>query len=317
MRADALLCRLRSAHAAAGVRSLSGALVALEFDLGGRTVRPLAAPPWDRPPELTGDKPPAPHLTVLGGEWPCVPFGRSTADPTKHGFGTDHHWRLDRADATSAALFIDYPREHPVARLERGIRLSEDAPRVDLSLTIHARRATTLPVGLHPILALPRSTGALRLRPAPHGRVRTAPAGLAPATSRLVADQDIGADGMALCQDGSRLCFWDQPGPQSEELILIRDCAGALRAENRAEQYHTSLTWDATALPHLLIWIANPGLARDPRLPGFRGLGAEPVASYFDRTPEGDAGVAITPDHPLTIRYAIECHPITPEEGET
>ena len=235
----------------------------------------------------------------------------------KHGFGTDHPWRRIAADATTALLTIDYPATHPVARLDRGIRLSQDAPRVDLSLTIHARRATTLPVGLHPILALPGATGALRLRPAPHGRVRTAPAGLAPATSRLVADQDIGADGLAICKDGSRLCLWDQPGPQSEELVLIRDCAGLLRAENRAEGYALDLAWDAAALPHLLIWIANPGLAQDPRLPGFRGLGAEPVAAYFDSTPEGAAGVAITPGHPLTIRYAIECHKITPEEVKT
>lgn len=317
MRADALLCRLRSARASAGVRSLSGALVALEFDLGHQTVLPLAAAPWGRPPERAGEDPPAPHLTVLGGEWPCVPFGQSAADPVKHGFGTDHPWRLIAADATSARLAIDYPEAHPVARLDRSIRLSDDAPRVDLSLTIHARRATTLPVGLHPVLALPAATGALRLCPAPHGRVRSAPAALAPATSRLMPDQEIGADGLALCQDGGRLCLWDQPGPPSEELILIRDCKGRLRAENRDEGYALELVWDAAALPHLLLWIANPGLAQDPRLPGFRGLGAEPVAAYFDSTPEGGEGVAITPGQPLTIRYAIECHPITPEEGET
>ncbi len=317
MQADALLCQLRSARASAAVRGLSGALVALEFDLGGRTVRPLADPPWDSPPDLTGDDPPAAHLTVLGGEWPCVPFGRSGADPVKHGFGTDHSWRLISADATTARLTIDYPGAHPVARLDRSIRLSEDAPRVDLSLTIHARRATTLPVGLHPILALPRAPGALRLCPAPHGTILTAPAGLAPATSRLVADQEIGPDGLALSQDGSHICLWDQPGPESEDLVLIRNCGGALRVENRERGYALHLVWDAAALPHLLLWIANPGLARDPRLAGFRGLGTEPVAAYFDSTPDGAGGVTLTPDHPLTICYAIECHPITPEEGET
>lgn len=120
-----------------------------------------------------------------------------------------------------------------------------------------------------------------------------------------------------MCKNGSRICLWDQPGPQSGELVPIRDCAGRLRAENRADGDALHLIWDAAALPHLLISIANPGLARDPRLPGFRGLGAEPVAAYLDSTPEGAAGVAITPDHPLTIRDAIECRKIGPEEGKT
>ncbi len=313
MVAEAILCRLRSAHGSAGVRGLSGALTDLEFDLGGRPVRPLAAPPWGARPHLAGD-PPAPHLTVLGGEWPCVPFGRSAADEVKHGFGTDSVWRLERSGATSAALSIDYPRDHPVERLERCITLSDDAPRVDLTLTIHARRATNLPVGLHPILALPRTAGALRLAPAPHGAIFTAPARLAPAGSRLVPDQRIGADGIAHRQDGGTLCLWHQPGPESEELVLIRDCGGVLEAENRDDGYTTRLTWDAATLPHLLLWVANPGLGQEPRLRGFRGLGAEPVAAYFDDTSGGIEGLAIAPDTPLTIRYAIECRPIRPEE---
>jgi hypothetical protein len=316
MRADAILCRLRSAHASAAVRGLSGALVDLAFTLGGRRVQPLAVPPWGAPPAFKGE-PPAAHLTVLGGEWPCVPFGRSTTDAVKHGFGTDNFWRLDRSDARSAALSIDYPGDRPVARLERSITLSDEMPRVDLTLTIHARRAAILPIGLHPILALPGVIGGLRLRPAPHGRILTAPAHLAPATSRLVPDQTIGADGLVAMKDGGIRCLWDQPGPESEELVLIRDCDGWLEAENRAELYITRLTWDAATLPHLLFWIANPGLGKEPRLSGFRGLGAEPVAAYFDATGEAAEGVAITPEQPLTIRYAIDCHPLRPEEDQT
>lgn len=316
MTADALLCRLTGRFGSAGLRSLSGALVELTFDLGGgRTCRPLAAPPWGPPPDLPGD-PPAPHLTVLGGEWPCVPFGRSSADPVKHGYGTDHHWQLVRHDATGARLAIDYPADHPVARLERTVALSDSAPRVELSLTVHARRPARVPMGLHPILALPASAGALRLRPGAHGSVRTAPAALAPAASRLQPDQEIGPDGIARLKPGDTICLWDQPGPEGEDLVLIRDCGGTLVAENRAEGFATRLTWDAAALPHLLLWIANPGLGQEPRLPGFRGLGVEPVAAFFDNTPDGPEGAALEPGRPLTIRYAIECSQISPEEGQ-
>jgi hypothetical protein len=316
MRADAVLCRLATATASAGVRGLSGALVDLEFDLGGRPFRPLAAPPWGAPPDFAAD-PPAVHLTVLGGEWPCVPFGKSVHDPVKHGHGTDSFWQLVASDNRSAHLAIDYPEAHAVAGLERTITLSDSLPRVDLTLTIHARRAARLPVGLHPILAFPATPGSLGITPAPHGAVTTARAARAPATSALAPDQEIAGDGMARLKDGGATCLWDQPGPSGEDLVFLRDCAGWVEAHDRDRGALTRIEWDATALPHLLLWIAGPGLSGEPRLKGFRGLGLEPVASYYDETPEGAEGLDLTPAAPVTIRYSIECRSISPKETVT
>lgn len=316
MRADAALCHLRSATASAVVRGLSGALVDLEFDLGGRPFRPLAAPPWDGVPGFASD-PPAAHLTVLGGEWPCVPFGKSAHDPVKHGHGTDSQWRLVAAKAASAHLAIDYPRAHAVARLERTITLSDSLPRVEMTLTIHARRAARMPVGLHPILAFPDRPGSLRIIPAPHGTITTARADRAPSTSALAPDQEIGADGMTKLKAGGDTCLWDQPGPAGEDLVFLRDCAGRAEALDRDRGTLTRIEWDAAALPHLLMWIANPGLSGEPRLKGFRGLGLEPVASYYDETPEGAEGLDLTPGAPVTIRYSIECRSISPKEAAT
>lgn len=314
MRSDTVLCRLRGATVSAGVRGLSGALVDLEFDLGGRPFRPLAAPPWDGVPAFDAD-PPAPHLTVLGGEWPCVPFGKNGADPVKHGFGTDNFWRLVAADDRQAHVAIDYPEDHAVARLERSVTLSPDAPRVDLTLRVHARRAARLPAGLHPILAFPETPGALRLSLAPHGEVTTARAARAPGTSALAPDQLISADGILRLKSGGTACLWHQPGPEGEDLAFIRDCAGWVEATDLDRGIATRISWDATALPHLLMWIANPGLSGEPRLKGFRGLGLEPVASYYDETPEGAEGLILGPEAPVTIRYSIECHPIRSEAG--
>ncbi|HQU67486.1 MAG TPA: hypothetical protein PLI43_04755 [Albidovulum sp.] len=310
MRADAVLCRLESASVSAGVRSLSGALVDLEFDLGGRTFRPLAAPPWDGVPQFA-DAPPAAHLTVIGGEWPCVPFGLSAHDPVKHGHGTDSFWQLVGSDRRSVHLAIDYPEGHAVARLERTIALSETLPRVDLTLTIHARRAVRMPVGLHPILAFPASPGGLRITPAPHGEATTARAARAPAASALAPDQTIAADGITMLKNGGTTCVWDQPGPAGEDLVFLRDCAGWVEAADTDRGIATRIEWDAATLPHLLMWIANPGLSGEPRLKGFRGIGLEPVASYYDETHEGAEGVNIAPEAPVTIRHAIECRRVS------
>ena len=307
--AHGTLCHLRSRFGRATLRALSGALVDLEFDVAGRVVRPLASAPWGVLPPMA-DPQPAAHLMALGGEWPCVPFGRSSADPVKHGHGTDADWHLVTAGSAQATLAIDYPTGHAVRRLERTVALSDDAPRVELSLTIHAARAATIPVGLHPILAFP-DHGTLRLTPAAHGTIRTAPASLAPANATLAPDQPIGPDGIARLRDGSTTCLWDQPGRQGEDLILVQNCPGGVEADDGTTL--TRLTWDAGALPHLLIWIANPGLGQEPRLKGFRGLGLEPVAAHFDATPEGE-GLPLSPDRPTTIRYAIDCQPSRAKE---
>lgn len=314
MKADAILCRLQGATVSAGVRGLSGALVELEFDLGGRPFRPLASPPWKGVPRFASP-PPAAHLTVLGGEWPCVPFGQSSHDPVKHGYGTDNHWQLVAADGRSAHLAIDYPEDHAVARLERTIALSDSLPRVDLTLTIHARRAARMPVGLHPILAFPATPGNLRITPAPHRAATTARAARAPSTSALAPDQEIGATGITRLKAGGSACLWDQPGPAGEDLVFLRDCEGWVEALDRDRGALTRIEWDAAALPHLLMWIANPGLSGEPRLKGFRGLGLEPVASYYDETPEGAEGLDLTPDAPVTVSYSITCHPISPNEA--
>lgn len=314
MAADAILCRLKSATASAAVRALSGALIDLELDLGGRNFRPLAAAPWAGVPVFAG-APPAAHLTVLGGEWPCVPFGNSSADPLKHGYGTDNDWRLVRSDETSAHLAIDYPEGHAVARLERTITLSDHLPRADLTLTIHARRAIRLPVGLHPNLAFPARPGGLRITVAPQGSITTARAARAPATSALAPDQFIAVDGIAKLRSGDNISVWHQPGPAGEDLVFLRDCGGWVEATDLDRGVTTRIEWDAAALPHLLMWIANPGLGSEPRLKGFRGLGLEPVASYYDETPEGAEGLDLDPAAPTTICYSIECLPTTPNEA--
>lgn len=88
--------RLEWDRGSAEVWALSAGLHHLELALpDGRRVRPLAEAPWHDEPGTTGDASLAAHLRHLGGDWACIPFGRSDADPVMHGYGTDHEWLFE------------------------------------------------------------------------------------------------------------------------------------------------------------------------------------------------------------------------------
>ena len=116
---------LKTAHCSAAVSPLGAILHDLTFTLpDGRKFAPLAEAEWSgrARPEDSPDL--SPHLAELGGEWPCVPFGTSPADPQHHGFCSNAVWRLDAADGGSARLSIDYPAGHDIAQVARSVRLS-------------------------------------------------------------------------------------------------------------------------------------------------------------------------------------------------
>ncbi len=52
-------------------------------------------------------------------------------------------------------LRLRYPEGDDIEYLTRRLTAVQDAPALDLELTIHARRPTRQPVGLHPIVRLP------------------------------------------------------------------------------------------------------------------------------------------------------------------
>ncbi len=130
---------------------------------------PFARAPW-ADDAAVDPKLPA-HLRYLGGEFVCLPFGIGGApegllpewaspswqriNPVPHGHSSNLTWDLMSADATHVALSLRYPWDDDIDFLTRCLTVVTDAPAVDLELTIHARRPTSQPVGLHPILRLP------------------------------------------------------------------------------------------------------------------------------------------------------------------
>jgi hypothetical protein len=321
--------RLRTPFVSAEITTTAAMLLDAAFRIGDREVRPLARAPWLGEPGL--DALPG-HLRVLAGDFVAVPFGASAAPagtapewvdvlPTQepalpHGPGADAEWTVVEQSADRVVLTLAYPQDDAVERLERTIRLRADAPVIEFELVIHARRAARIPVGLHPILALPAAPGALELEvgfaggytyPGPPwpGRGRTAPA-------RRFASL-AAAPGPSGPVDLSRLPF-DEP---VEDIVLLAGVSTPVRARNRELGVSVVVDWDRTILPAVMLWISDRALQETPWQGRYRGLGVEPIAAAFDFGEAASAGanpiaddghrtaVELGPDAPVRITSSI------------
>lgn len=311
---------LKTAHCSAAVSPLGAILHDLTFTLpDGRKFAPLAEAEWSgrARPEDSPDL--SPHLAELGGEWPCVPFGTSPADPQHHGFCSNAAWRLDAADGGSARLSIDYPAGHDIAQVARSIRLSPDSPSVTFGLEITAARDCCLPLGLHPIFRLPEGGAGVMLDWTGGQQATTLPKALAPLTLTPVPGAQITKGGPVACLDGTEFRFPAEFPRQREALVQIWDCEGEVALRYAEEAAGVRLTWAPEDLPHCLLWLANPG-GENPGLGQFTGLGVEPVSSLFDRgiAPFDDsvadraAGVALRAGEIWRTQYEISAFPLSP-----
>jgi galactose mutarotase-like enzyme len=267
------------------------------------------------------------HLRELGGDFVCLPFGRARAVPdapadwsrilTKdetgliHGPAADAEWSVDSATSHAITLSLPYNEPSPVARLTRSISARENAPALDMNLTIHARRAATVSVGLHPILRLPGKPGRLHLA-ADFAFGLTHPAQTPP----------------GIGQDFASLASVPRPGgvidmshvpltPRTDLNVQLCGMQSPLTATYMDEGAGLIIDWDRYLLPSLQIWHTDRGIGGVPWHNQYRGIGLEPVCAAFDlgdwaansANPIAARGVstalAITPDHPVAIRYSF------------
>lgn len=311
---------LTSSTCTARVIAAGAMLQDVVFAVGkGAGFRPFAPASWSEPARQ-GQVPDQPlHLTHLGGEWPCVPFGSSDADPEHHGFGSNHLWRCDHATSNAITLSIDYPDDHKVRRLIRCISVSENDPAITCSLTVEVREACGLPIGLHPIFRLP-ADGRVVLDVDGATNWAAIPDPYRPEGARISGG---GAAGL-IDAGGTAVTFVRDFTSYRAELVQAFDLPGRVGLIYPDDGVRVSLMWDAQKLPHCLFWLANP---HDfPGLGPFRGLGVEPVASWFDRgcTPKAEAGgtangtfgVELTPDAVWTLDYKITAEALGQNQGD-
>ncbi|WP_330628216.1 hypothetical protein RPE78_18025 (plasmid) [Thioclava litoralis] len=318
------------------VQSLGAMIRDLALTLpDGRLHRPLARAPWlDRP-----DHGQSGLMAGLSGEWPCVPFGAAGEpvaaqwqgaagiweDPLPHGTAAHLHWDLGLAPTPSGpstpmiTAEIALPAPHPVARLRRTLR-----PRgcgLEIGLEILPRRDGDLPIGLHPVLALPERRGAARIEIDGLSHVWTHPADPAADPSPVrPARRAAGLAALPLRDghrgDGLDLSRLPLAGASETRLLAVAK-GGAVRLHDHHAGLCTELRYDAALFPALMIWVSNRGRAHAPWNGQHLALGLEPVRACFDlgvaasraATPLRQEGVATTypfrAGHWLATRYHI------------
>jgi hypothetical protein len=245
---------------------------------------------------------------------------RDADDEWGHGYASNHHWTCIGATPDQVHLAIDYPVSSPIARVERIVAADPQAPALDITLTVHARRAAHVPVGLHPTFRLPSLPGRVHVRLGAHEGIHSYPATAPGGISRLQPDtrsdslqRMAGIDGTL---DLSRLPL---AGP-CEELLQVRAPRGAAGAPPFALHYLdygacVGLWWDNQDLPDLMLWLSNGGRINFPWMSRHLAIGAEPVNSLFDlgrvaQAPQGHPladrlGVPLKPGQPWQTRYRI------------
>lgn len=312
------------------VQSLGGMLGPVTFRLpDGREVSPLHVAPWGEDP---GRDVFPPILQELRGEWPCVPFGTDAprtlpvgwsaggetfdgAD-VPHGHSSNAEWVFAEVAADRITLTCDYPEAHPIRRLTRTIAADPQAPALDISLTVEARRPCHLPIGLHPTLRLPLE-GQVRLDPPTFREGRVFPLDVEPGQGLLQPGAIFNGLQAVPRRHGGTLSLARLPLTENtEELVQLTGVSGGFRLHH-PDNWTVSLDWDTGHFPSVLLWISNRGRAYAPWNSRHVALGVEPVCAAFDLGPAvsnapNPISAAGTPtahsfdsDHPFTTRYRI------------
>ncbi len=315
----------------AEVQALGAMLGPAFFRVGDRTIQPFAIAPWaDDPPARLDTIPPL--LRRLRGEWPCVPFGMPeprrdlppdwlaglgdgpAVDPEPHGTAAGRPWSLLRQEPSALRLAIDLPVPHPIARLERHVSADPQHPTLHIALSVLPRADALLPIGVHPVFALPAETGAAQLVLAQSARVWTFPADLEPGISRMQPDQRDAQPAAIRLSDGGTVDATRLPLPfATEELLLVTGAAGQVELVDHRAGTRMTLRWDSAVFPCCALWLSNRGRTDYPWNGRFLAVGIEPVCAPFDlgvlharnaATPLVRAGIACA--HPFRAGVRFE-----------
>ncbi|WP_244306385.1 hypothetical protein [Paraburkholderia lacunae] len=333
--------RLEWAHGSLAVHALGGMLGDVTLKRGDRQIRPFYEAPW------LGDDSPgqAGLIGHMRSEFPCVPFGvpyapdtveeswrqsldtpvadydpaLDASDDLLHGYGCVAEWTLVRQTAHEIVIALDYPVSSSIARVVRMIRADPNSPAIDFTLTVHSRRQTRRPIGLHPNLALPSIAGALRVDPGSFDFGIVHPAGPEPGVSRAAPGAIFVELDKVPLRAGGTATFDRLPfAHDTEEIIQLCGVDGSVVLADGESRVAYRLTWDASVLPSLLLWISNRGRTYSPWNGRNLCVGIEPIAGAFElgcraglaANPINERGIStavpIDPEQPVEIAYRFE-----------
>lgn len=301
-------------HGRARVLTNSAMLAECRFDLPRGPFRPFARAPWMG---RFHDRSVSSHLRDLGGDFVCLPFGQGRPVPGAppdwaaviergdpgpiHGLAANADWTVDRIDPASITLSLPYPDPSPVARLIRTIAARSGAPALDMTLTVIARRAARVSVGLHPILRLPDAAGRLHLSAA-FAFGLTHPGQTPPGVAQDFATLS------QVPRAGGPVDMSHVPlSPRQDLNVQLCGVQGPVTAVWLDEGAGLVIDWDRDLLPSVQLWHTDGGIGGPPWDHRYRGIGVEPIAAAFDL---GD-GTA-TADNPIARRGVATALAIDP-----
>ena len=327
MKIDTTTWPLRWSHGHGEVQALGAMLGPVYFNIEpDRHVQPFAVFPWADEATPAGETPPTGLLARGRGEWPCVPFGMPSSHPLGwnhpiHGESAHASWRRvdDAHQDNHLRLRFEPDAAGPVQYIEREITGVEGQPEIRCRLTIQTRRDCRLPIGLHPVLKLPKSTGAFQLRPGSFQFARSYPREVEPGADLLQSDQEFTDLSQVPTRQGPTISLLNLPWPTpTESLVQLCGSDGYMSAINTEENYAFVLRWDADILPSCLLWISNGGRSSWPWSGRHFALGIEPICAFFDTgvhhslqdNPISAQGVAthvmLSTHTPLVIAYSMK-----------
>ncbi|HET7910638.1 MAG TPA: hypothetical protein VFL49_01280 [Pseudolabrys sp.] len=285
------------------VQSL-GAMIMPRFDLpDGRSISPLATPPWRSEPPTPGIPQGLQHMW---GEWPCVPFGlaeprlkvaprwrevcHDRPDGPLHGPGSNEEWQLIDRGPAHLTLRIDYPAKHPIAWLERRLSVTNGLAAVDCDLSIMPRQDVALPIAFHPVVRLPSTPRSVRLRPGNFRFGLTGPYLIAPGGSVAGLDRRFTDLANITTETGRRVDLSCYPlEGRFEDVLQLVGTSGRMLIDNLEERYTLEVAWDPAVFPSCLVWISNAGITTPPWNSRHYAVGIEPACSAFDIGNQGSA----------------------------
>ena len=153
------------------------------FNLNGEKVKPLHEAEWVN--DTSDDFNALPGiLQNLKGEFPCVPFGinspveKLTQDwklcyseqpyivNEPHGYCSNKNWELVNLQSHEAEFKIEYPENDTISFLKRKIKVNDDEPnKIFCTLQINVKKNCELPIGLHPMIRIPKDMNQMKIIP--------------------------------------------------------------------------------------------------------------------------------------------------------
>ena len=332
------MIRIDAQGAHVGLDPRGGHLERVEFEVGGKTLRPMHRAHWRTgednggTPELFGSDVPQ-TLQSLSGDFFCVPFSRDdiTGGP-EHGPAANGMWREAHRETSASGETVEFKLDQTIlgAELVKTISLRAGHPVVyQKHVFVGGEGATS--VAHHPMI---RVHGGARLSFSKKlfGATPPTPVESDPARGRSALlypqiFQDLSAAQLA---SGGTIDLRSQPGPErSEDFVLMAEdpanSFGWSAAVLPGQGFIYFALRDPRILPVTLLWLSNGGRDYAPWSGRHRAvLGIEEACTFFGAGSAGSAAhnwlnergvrtaLKLDPQGTTEVRFAFGAVPVPP-----